>query len=98
MYSAVLYGNIGVEISTAILQGLVPWNVFYAGDGTLLVMEHPAINETRRAFRYPMSCLRKFWSKEGYAKINVSNTTAFNTLVTISAVKHAYHVRQHNNN
>uniref|UniRef100_A0A1B6CAA0 Peptidase M13 N-terminal domain-containing protein n=1 Tax=Clastoptera arizonana TaxID=38151 RepID=A0A1B6CAA0_9HEMI len=85
----VLYGNIGVEISSAIMEGLVPWKVMYAGDGTLLVTEHPAINQTSHDFRYVMECLRKFWNNAGYAKMNVSNRTGYNTLVAISAVKNA---------
>lgn len=90
--SAVLYGGMGVEISTVVTQAVSPWDILYSDDGTLLVSQDPAFNQSERAFLHPVSCLRRWWGKEGFASPLASNHTAFNTLAKLSAVNIAQKV------
>lgn len=86
---AVLFGGLGVEMSSAVLKSIVPWDILYAGDGTLLVNQHPAVNQSARAFRHPVFCLRRWWNKEGLIEPEL-NETVYRHIAAISGVRQAF--------
>jgi len=83
---AVLYGGLGVEISSAVVEAITLWNVLYADDGTLVDRQHPAVDQSARVFLHPTTCLRQWWGKEGFAPSRASETTTYNTLIKLSGV------------
>lgn len=89
---SVLFGGLGVEIASAVVQGITPWDVLYTDDGTLLVEQHPAVNQSRRAFMHPLYCLRQWWGSEGFGSRDASNKTAQSALIKLSAVNVAFRV------
>ncbi|XP_075237037.1 endothelin-converting enzyme homolog [Lycorma delicatula] len=92
---AVLYGGLGVEIASAIVSSLAPWNILYAGDGTLLVPEHPAIEQIRHSVIPPFYCLQGYLTRQSTENNPVRNQTVFHSLITISAVKQAFQALHH---
>ncbi|XP_046679024.1 endothelin-converting enzyme 1-like [Homalodisca vitripennis] len=91
---AVLYGGLGVEIASAMVQAVTPWDVLYADDGTLVDSQHPAVNQSKLAFLHPVSCLRHWWGKEGFASPFASDTTTYNTLIKLSGINIALRTLQ----
>lgn len=78
-------------MSSAVLKSIVPWDILYAGDGTLLPNQHPAVNQSNRAFRHPTFCLRRWWNKEGLIE-PVLNETVYRHIAAISGVRQAFKV------
>uniref|UniRef100_A0A1B6L0T8 Endothelin-converting enzyme 1 n=1 Tax=Graphocephala atropunctata TaxID=36148 RepID=A0A1B6L0T8_9HEMI len=92
--SAVLYGGLGVEIAAAMVQAITPWDVLFADDGTLVDSQHPAVNQSKLAFMHPVSCLRQWWGKEGFANPSATNVTTYNTLRKLSGINIALRALQ----
>ncbi|XP_054286283.1 endothelin-converting enzyme 2-like [Macrosteles quadrilineatus] len=91
---AVLFGGLGVEISSAVVEAITPWNVLYADDGTLIDRMHPAVDQSGRSFFHPTSCLRQWWGKEGFASSQASEMATYNALIKLSGVNIALKTMQ----
>ena len=89
--SAVLFGGLGIEMSFGVMKSIVPWDILFAGDGTLLPNQHPAVNQSSRAFVHPTYCLRRWWNKENLIEPQL-NETVYRHIATISGVRQAFKV------
>lgn len=87
-----MYGGLGVEIASAIVSSLAPWNILFAGDGTLLVEEHPAVKPIKNSALPPFYCLHGWLTRNSIDNTPIRNQTVFNSLIAISAVRQAFQV------
>lgn len=90
-YRALLYGGIGVEISSAILSSVYPPGVAYGKDGVLLTVHSVAVNRSIGATAEARACFGHF--VKGQQMMEVENNTVLTGMLSISSVQYALEVR-----
>ncbi|VVC34754.1 Peptidase M13, C-terminal domain,Peptidase M13,Peptidase M13, N-terminal domain [Cinara cedri] len=84
---ALLYGGIGVEISSAILSSVYPPGVAYGKDGVLLTAHSAAVNRSIGATSEARACFGHFFKDQQI--MEVENNTALTGLLSVSSVQYA---------
>ncbi|CAG2053435.1 unnamed protein product, partial [Timema podura] len=86
---SILYGTLGMQVASAVVSSILPWNVLLNPSGRLLSQDNPIVNQSLRAARWP----RRFITErivKNQATEHVANQTALQTVIDISALKQAY--------
>nr|CAD7396102.1 unnamed protein product [Timema poppensis] len=86
---SILYGTLGMQVASAVVSSILPWNVLLNPSGRLLSQDNPVVNQSLRAARWP----RRFIAErivKNHATEHVANQTALQTVIDISALKQAY--------
>ncbi|XP_069683411.1 protein gone early isoform X2 [Periplaneta americana] len=87
---SVLYGGLGVQLASAMVSAVLPWDVLYDADGKLLSMADAVVNQSALAVRGPMKFLTRELVKSGGVTELVANRTALATLRRVAAVRQAH--------
>ena len=90
---AVLYGGLGVQLTSAFVSAVFPWNVMYGTDGRLLAPDHVIVNQSTHAVQDPVKFLIQDLINSGHISESVANRTALATMKQIAAIKQAHLVR-----
>nr|CAD7585853.1 unnamed protein product [Timema genevievae] len=88
---SILYGTLGMQVASAVVSSILPWNVLLNPSGRLLSQDNPIVNQSLRAARWP----RRFIAErivKNQATEHVANQTALQTVIDISALKQAYNL------
>lgn len=80
----------GVQLATAFVSAVLPWNVLYGADGKLLPSDHVTVNQSALASQAPIKFLIKDLVKSGHISESVANRTALATMKQIAAIRQAY--------
>nr|CAD7440612.1 unnamed protein product [Timema bartmani] len=86
---SILYGTLGMQVASAVVSSILPWNVLLNPSGRLLSQDNPIVNQSLRAAQWP----RRFIAErivKNQATEHVANQTALQTVIDISALKQAY--------
>jgi len=86
----VLYGGLGVQLTSAFVSAVLPWNVMYGADGTLLAPDHVIVNQSVHAVQGPVKFLIQDLITAGHISESVANRTALATMKQIAAIKQAH--------
>lgn len=84
-----LYGGLGVEISSAILSSVYPPGVAYGNDGVLLSVNSVAVNRSISVTAEARSCFSQFVKEQ---QLEVANNTAISAMTSVSSVQYALQV------
>lgn len=87
---SVLYGGVGVQLASAFVSAVLPWNVLYGADGKLLPSDHVTVNQSALAAQGPIKFLIKDLVKSGHISESVANRTALATMKEIAAIRQAH--------
>jgi hypothetical protein len=90
---SVLYGGVGVQLASAFVSAVLPWNVLYGADGKLLPSDHVTVNQSTLAAQGPIKFLIKDLVMSGRISESVANRTALATMKHIAAIRQAHSVR-----
>jgi len=88
-YRALLYGGLGVEISSAILSSVYPPGVAHGADGVLLQAHSAAVNRSIGATIEARSCFGQFLKEQ---QVEFSNNTVLTAMLSVSSVRFALQV------
>jgi hypothetical protein len=86
----VLYGGLGVQLASAFVSAVLPWNVMYGADGTLLAPDHVIVNQSVQAAQGPLKFLIQDLINTGHISESVANRTALATMKQIAAIRQAH--------
>jgi hypothetical protein len=81
---------VGVQLASAFVSAVLPWNVLYEADGKLLPSDHVAVNQSALAAQGPIKFLIKDLVKSGHISEAVANRTALATMKLIAAIRQAH--------
>jgi hypothetical protein len=90
VFRAVLYGGLGVQLSSAFVSAVLPWNVLYGADGKLLPPDHVVANQSAHAVQGPVKFLIQDLINSGHISESVANRTALATMKQIAATRQAH--------
>jgi hypothetical protein len=90
VFRAVLYGGLGVQLTSAFVSAVLPWNIMYGADGTLLAPDHVIINQSALAVQGPVKLLKQDLINSSHISESVANRTALATLKDIAAIRQAH--------
>ncbi|KAL5240909.1 hypothetical protein ACI65C_008319 [Semiaphis heraclei] len=83
---ALLYGGLGVEISSAILSSVYPPGVAHGTDGVLLQAHSAAVNRSIGATIEARSCFGQFLKDQ---QVEFTNNTVLTAMLSVSSVRFA---------
>jgi predicted metalloendopeptidase len=86
----VLYGGLGVQLASAFVSAVLPWNVMYGADGTLVAPDNVIVNQSAHAVQGPVEFLTQDLVNSGHISESVANRTALTTMKQIAAIKQAH--------
>ncbi|RZF36122.1 hypothetical protein LSTR_LSTR007196 [Laodelphax striatellus] len=87
----VLYGTLGTHLASAVVSSLSATNIFFAGDGTLLAADHPAIAPTIQALAQPHHCLHAWLARHlPPTDTPLNNRTISAAMLAVSGVRQAF--------
>lgn len=92
---ALLYGGIGVEISSAILSSIYPPGIAYGKDGVLLSATASIVNKSISATIEVGKCLSQYINNVSKNHVEVLNNTAISAMMSVSSVRYALEVYIH---
>ncbi|XP_039296452.1 endothelin-converting enzyme 2 isoform X4 [Nilaparvata lugens] len=84
-----LYGTLGTALAQAILSSLSPSNLHFAGDGTLLSPDHPALPPAMLASQSPFQCIHA-WLARHSTTHQLRNTTTLEAMLAVAGIRQAY--------
>lgn len=87
---AVLYGGLGVQLSSAFVSAVLPWSVLYGPDGKLIPPDHVIGNQSVQAVQDPLKFLIQDLINSGHISESVANRTALATMKQIAAIRQAH--------
>lgn len=88
-FSALLYGGIGIEISSAILSSVFSPGVAYTTDGVLLPIHSLAVNRSICAIVEARSCFGDYVKEQ---QVEIANRTALSAMLSVASVRYALQV------
>lgn len=88
-HRALLYGGLGVEISSAILSSVYPPGVAHGTDGVLLQAHSAAVNRSIGATIEARSCFGQFLKDQ---QVEFTNNTVLTAMLSVSSVRFALQV------
>lgn len=88
-----LYGGLGVELSSAILSSVYPPGVAYGIDGVLLPAHSAAVNLSAAATTEARKCHGQMLYELRDQKFEITNNTALTAMLSVSSVRFALQVR-----
>lgn len=80
----------GVQLASAFVSAVLPWNDLYGADGKLLPSDHVTVNQSALAAQGPIKFLVKDLVKLGHISESVANRTALATMKQIAAIRQAH--------
>lgn len=89
LHRALLYGGLGVEISSAILSSVYPPGVAHGADGVLLQAHSAAVNRSIGATVEARSCFGQFLKDQ---QVDFVNDTVLTAMLSVSSVRFALQV------
>jgi hypothetical protein len=90
VFRAVLYGGLGVQLSSAFVSAVLPWSVLYGPDGKLIPPDHVIGNQSVQAVQDPLKFLIQDLINSGHISESVANRTALATMKQIAAIRQAH--------
>ena len=90
VFRPVLYGGLGVQLASAFVSAVLPWNVLYGADGRLLPPDHVIANQSAHAVQGPVKSLIQDLINSGHISESVANRTALATIKQIAAIRQAH--------
>lgn len=82
-----------MQLASAFVSAVLPWNVLYGADGKLLSSDHVTVNQSALAAQGPIKFLIKDLVQSGHISELVANRTALATMKQIAAIRQAHLVR-----
>ena len=80
----------GVQLASAFVLAVLPWNVMYGADGRLLAPDHVIVNQSANAVEGPVKFLIQDLINSGHISESVANRTALATIKQIAAIRQAH--------
>lgn len=90
-----IYGRIGVDIASAIVDSIMPWQVSWTLEKGLLSQYHSIVNQSQQVASYPRKCLAKFLVNQKLASEEVAVLTSLSTFKLLSALRIAHTVSKY---
>jgi len=86
----VLYGGLGVQLASAFVSAVLPWDVMYGADSKLLAPDNLIVNQSAHAVQDPVKFLIQDLINSGRISESVANRTALATVKQIAAIRQAH--------
>ncbi|XP_021937704.1 protein gone early isoform X2 [Zootermopsis nevadensis] len=87
---SVLYGGVGVQLASAFVSAVLPWDVLYGADGKILPSDHVIVNQSALEVQGPIKFLIQDLIKLSHVSESVANRTALAAMKQIAAIRQAH--------
>lgn len=85
-----MYGGLGVQLASAFVSAVLPWDVLYEADGKLLPSDHVIVNQSANTVQGPVKFLIQDLISSGHISESLANRTALATMKQIAAIRQAH--------
>jgi hypothetical protein len=79
-----------VQLASAVVSAVLPWDVLYGADGKLLPSDHVLVNQSALEVQGPIKFLIQDLVKSSDISESVANRTALATMKHIAAIRQAH--------
>lgn len=90
VFRSVLYGGVGVQLASAFVSAVLPWDVLYGADGKILPSDNVIVNQSALEVQGPIKFLIQDLVKLSHVSESVANRTALAAMKQIAAIRQAH--------
>lgn len=90
VFRSVLYGGLGVQLASAFVSAVLPWDVLYGASGKLLPSDHVTVNQSALEVQGSIKFLIQDLVKSSHISESVANRTALAAMKRIAAIRQAH--------
>lgn len=84
---SIIYGRLGIEIATAIVSSILPYDSSWSRNEGLLSSYHLVGNQSLKVANAPQICLSQFVTRNKFATEEIAQLTSLSTLKHITALR-----------